>query len=343
MATAEATSEGNTAAVETKVSAPKYNFIFKEYEDKKGIFLFFDKSINLSTKDTIDTNLSVTTLRENTEDNYSVGGSLIKNFCKSCLFYFIDNMVPGYFIKGYTKDELKIDISNLNIEDPESIDIKDTTNTSIFTAFRGGLAVNPLKESIKNYGRILKEGTRDTNSNYMKSNIGYLNDNIFLNDKEKNTIEKQPDFSKLKNTDLKTVVEKYFTDEGIITTDGNNGKIFIGIYEGEFKPSAKITLTPFNSKPSTFQSKFYLKTSNTTLNKLTGTIDGNTITFDSAVLTDPTKEQTLDSEGSQIEQIFGTKGGSIKQNNYSIKQKKNQNKFTKKNNKINKRNGIHFQ
>ena len=341
----------------------KYNFVFKDYGMNSGIFLFFDKSIDNRfgfeqiTKDiieneldffylynSIEPSLTITSFRNQLENSKSTGGSLIKNFCESCLNYFINNMVPGYFINDDYK--LKIDISKLDIKDPESIDILDG-NKSIFTTFSRGLAVNPLKESIKNYGRILKDSSGDTNSNYMKSNIGYLNDNIFSGNNKISQIPK-PDFSKLKNTDLKTVVEKYFTDQHIITTNTHKENIYIGSYtskNGNFGVGEEITLKPFNSKPSTFQSKFYLKTSNATLNKLTGTIDGNIIKFDASVLTEPTKEQTLDSEGSQIEKIFAssTKGGSIKQNNYSIKQKKNQNKFTKKNNKINKRNGIHFQ
>lgn len=343
----------------------KYNYVFKDYGMNSGMFLFFDKSIEKMfgfeqiTKDIIENeldffylysmiqpSLNSISFRGDSENSKNIGGSLIKNFCESCLIYFIENMNPTTFVNDEPKiQELKEKIKSGTQIPTDLDDYIGTDGSSIYTWFAS--TINPLKESIKNYGRILNN-SGDTNSNYMKSNIGYLNDNIFSKQHVKKTGYNEPDFSKLKNTDLKTVVEKYFTDQYIITTDTNKENIYIGSYtskNGNFGVGEEITLTPFNSKPSTFQSKFYLKTSNTTLNKLTGKIDGNTITFDAEVLTDPTKEQTLDSEGSQIEKIFAssTKGGSIKQNNYSIKQKKNQNKFTKKNNKINKRNGIHFQ
>lgn len=341
----------------------KYNFIFKDYGKdygmNSGMFLFFDKSIELEkiTKDTIENeldffylysmiepNLKVDIFREQFENSKEIGGSLIQNFCKSCLIYFIDKMNPTTFVNVNDEpkiQELKEKIKN-GTQIPTDLDDYIGANGSIYTWFAS--TINPLKESIKNYGRILSN-SGDTNSNYMKSNIEYLNQNIFS---EKYTKDyKKPDFSKLKNTNLESVVEKYFTDEPIITNNANKGGIYIGSYtykNGNFSVGEEITLKPFNSKPSTFKSKFYLKNNNATLNKLTGTIDGNTIKIDASVLTDLTKQQTLDSEGSQIEGIMGqTKGGSVKQNNYSIKQKKNQNKFTKKNNKINKRNGIHFQ
>lgn len=343
----------------------KYNFVFKDYGMNSGIFLFFDKSIDNRfgfeqiTKDiieneldffylynSIEPSLTITSFRDQLENSKSTGGSLIQKFCKSCLFYFIDNMNSSFFINDESvRDGLKEKIEKAEKDTTDLDDYIGANGSSIYQWFAS--TINPLKEMIKNYGRILNSSSSDTNSNYMKSNIGYLNDNIFSK-QHVNGDYNEPNFSKLQNTDLKTVVEKYFTDQHIITTNTNKENIYIGSYtskNGNFGVGEEITLKPFNSKPSTFKSKFYLKTSNATLNKLTGTIDGNIIKIDASVLTEPTKEQTLDSEGSQIEKIFAssTKGGSIKQNNYSIKQKKNQNKFTKKNNKINKRNGIHFQ